>query len=116
MWAMRWKSFSCFVCRKEGQKRLQSTKNIAYWGVPVLVTIFLAVYWSLGIANYWHPDLTTRVDDREQEDGTSILWIVLGVTVAVVPLLLLLASCLLPRCLARCSSSVGQAVNIVGNN
>ena len=54
---------------------------ISYWGVPILVIVFVVTYWIIGMKNYhynFHGKMT-----EEEEQGSS-LWMILGVIGALV--------------------------------
>ena len=56
---------------------------IGYWGVPILVIVFVVTYWIMGIENYLNPSVKMVKDEvaamaEEEERGIS-LWLVLGV-------------------------------------
>ena len=76
------------------KKKLKNALWISYWGVPILVIIFVVTYWIIGMKNYhynYHGQMegAPKVDEAEQE-GSS-LWVTLGVIGALlavfVPLL-----------------------------
>ena len=55
---------------------------ISYWGVPILVIVFVVPYWILGIENYLNPSVKMvsgqeKVEEEEEEGGGS-LWLILG--------------------------------------
>ena len=58
---------------------------ISYWGVPVLVIVFVVTYWIMGIENYLNPSVKMVSGNEEvasttekEEEGSS-LWLILGV-------------------------------------
>ena len=58
---------------------------ISYWGVPVLVIVFVVTYWIMGIENYLNPSVKMVAGKEEvasmaeeEEEGSS-LWLILGV-------------------------------------
>ena len=63
---------------------------ISYWGVPVLVIVFVVTYWILGVENYINPRVKMvtgkeEVAEEEEEEG-SLLWLMLGVIGVLVAL------------------------------
>ena len=58
---------------------------ISYWGVPVLVIVFVVTYWIMGIENYLNPSVKMVSGKEEvasmteEEEGGSSLWLILGV-------------------------------------
>ena len=49
-------------------KKLDWAMSVAYWGVPVLATLFILAYWTLGLLNYAGPDIeamTGRGNSKE---------------------------------------------------
>ena len=64
---------------------------ISYWGVPVLVIVFVVTYWILGVENYINPSVKMvtgkeEVAEEEEEEGGSLLWLMLGVIGVLVAL------------------------------
>ena len=58
-------------CRKEGQidvRKLKRATAVAHWGVPVLVTTFVVVYWVLGMANYYSPQIEVMMEEEVEQD------------------------------------------------
>ena len=54
---------------------------ISYWGVPILVIVFVVTYWILGIENYLNPSVKMVSGEEkveEEEEGGSSLWLILG--------------------------------------
>ena len=96
--------------------KLKFAMRIAHWGVPMLVTLFVVTYWILGMANYWNPDVSTGEAEKEPEEGSSSLCLVLGAAGAVLTMVLLLACCLLPKCWSRCSTTAVQAITKIGQH
>ena len=58
------------------EKKLKNALWISYWGVPILVIVFVVTYWIIGMKNY-HYNYHVKVEEDEEE-GSS-LWTVLGV-------------------------------------
>ena len=64
------------------KKKLRNAMWISYWGVPILVIVFVVTYWILGIENYLNPSVKMvsgeeKVEEEEEEGGGS-LWLILG--------------------------------------
>ena len=54
---------------------------ISYWGVPILVIVFVVTYWILGIENYLNPSVKMVSGEEkveEEEEGGGSLWLILG--------------------------------------
>ena len=63
--------------RKDGlidTKKLKRATSIAHWGVPVLVVVFVTIYWVLGMINYWSPDIESMHGQQEEQESNS-LWL-----------------------------------------
>ena len=67
------------------KKKLRNAMWISYWGVPVLVIVFVVTYWIMGIENYLNPSVKMVAGKEEvasmaeeEEEGSS-LWLILGV-------------------------------------
>ena len=56
---------------------------IGYWGVPILVIVFVVTYWIMGIENYLNPSVKMVKEEvaatTEEEEGGISMWLVLGV-------------------------------------
>ena len=56
---------------------------IGYWGVPILVIVFVVTYWIMGIENYLNPSVKMVKEEvaamTEEEEGGISLWLILGV-------------------------------------
>ena len=56
---------------------------IGYWGVPILVIVFVVTYWIMGIENYLNPSVEMVKEEvaamTEEEEGGISLWLILGV-------------------------------------
>ena len=75
------------------KKKLRNAMWIGFWGVPLLVIVFVVSYWILGIANYLNPSVS--IDEwsssmTKEEEGSPLLLIlgVIGVLAAVFAALL----------------------------
>ena len=64
------------------KKKLRNAVWVSYWGVPVLVTVFVVTYWIIGLKNYHNKGEVAQEEKEEEEEGGSSLWMVLGVIVA----------------------------------
>ena len=72
------------------KKKLKNAMWISYWGVPTLVIVFVVTYWILGIENYLNPSVQMvggRDElNKEEEEGGSSLWMILGLVGVLVVL------------------------------
>ena len=60
---------------------------ISYWGVPIIVFVFVATYWILGMENYINPSKQIVVAKEEIEEGDSALLMIVGMVGMLVVLL-----------------------------
>ena len=63
------------------KKKLRNAMWISYWGVPILVIVFVVTYWILGIENYLNPSVKMVSGEEkveEEEEGGGSLWLILG--------------------------------------
>ena len=60
---------------------------ISYWGVPIIVFVFVATYWMLGMENYINPSKQIVVAKEEIEEGDSALLMIVGMVGMLVVLL-----------------------------
>ena len=64
------------------KKKLRNAMWIGYWGVPILVIVFVVTYWIMGIANYLNPSVKMVKEEvaamTEEEEGGISMWLVLG--------------------------------------
>ena len=53
------------------KKKLRNAMWISYWGVPILVIVFVVTYWILGIENYLNPSvkMVSGEEKVEEEEG-----------------------------------------------
>ena len=49
---------------------------ISYWGVPIIVFVFVGTYWILGMENYLNPSKQIVVAEEEVEEEDIALMIV----------------------------------------
>ena len=49
-------------------KKLKRATNVAKWGVPALLTNFVVMYWILGLAHYYSPQIRTVMDQKVEQD------------------------------------------------
>ena len=65
------------------KKKLRNAMWISYWGVPILVIVFVVTYWIMGIENYLNPSVKMVKEEvaamTEEEEGGISLWLILGV-------------------------------------
>ena len=74
------------------KKKLKNALWISYWGVPILVIIFVVTYWIIGMKNYHynhHGKMEVAQMAEDGEQGSS-LGMILGVIGALVALFLAL--------------------------
>ena len=45
--------------------------SVAYWGVPVLATLFILAYWTLGLLNYAGPDIEAMTGRANSKEGMA---------------------------------------------
>lgn len=60
---------------------------ISYWGVPIIVFVFVGTYWMLGMENYINPSKQIVVAKEEIEEGDSALLMTVGMVGMLVVLL-----------------------------
>ena len=68
------------------KKKLKNALWISYWGVPILVIIFVVTYWIIGMKNYHynhHGKMEVAQMAEDEEQGSS-LWTILAVIGALV--------------------------------
>ena len=65
------------------KKKLRNAMWISYWGVPILVIVFVVTYWIMGIENYLNPSIEMVNEEvasmTAEEEGGISLWLILGV-------------------------------------
>jgi len=64
------------------KKKLRNAMWISYWGVPILVIVFVVTYWIMGIENYLNPSISVEEEaasmTEEEEEGGGSVWLILG--------------------------------------
>ena len=48
---------------------MKNAMLISYWGVPIIVFVFVGTYWMLGMENYINPSKQIVVAKEEIEEG-----------------------------------------------
>ena len=50
------------------KKKLRNAVWVSYWGVPVLVTVFVVTYWIIGLKNYHNKGEVAQEEKEEEEE------------------------------------------------
>jgi hypothetical protein len=59
-----------FFPRKEAHvdaRKLERAMSVAYWGVPVLATLFVLTYWTLGLLHSAGPDIEAMMEQAGRQ-------------------------------------------------
>ena len=60
---------------------------ISYWGVPIIVFVFVGTYWILGMENYLNPSKQIVVAEEEVEEEDIAFLMIVGMVGMLVVLL-----------------------------
>ena len=66
---------------------MKNAVMISYWGVPIIIFIFVGTYWILGLNNYINPSKKIVVAEEEVEEEDNTFLMIVGMVGIMVVLL-----------------------------
>ena len=91
--------------RREGkinQIRLNQAELLSFWGLPLLVVIFVVTYWVMGIFNYISPNIETIMQkEKEDDDEGGSLFMILMILALGSSLLMICGWFLYPKMIVK---------------
>ena len=66
---------------------MKNAVMISYWGVPIIIFIFVGTYWILGLNNYINPSKKIVVAEEEVEEEDNAFLMIVGMVGTLVVLL-----------------------------